>query len=198
MLFSWLHTRSQKSKKPLVALIMCANRACEKSINELIGWSLIQSTECNSEKSMFSQPHRSQWLTPQLTDWTKWTRKCDGRKKTYHEAEPGFRKIVIYTAHDQLIYLWGEKINVSWVSRHKSLTRVVFSIREIVFCELYMDGRHLWRKVQWLLITGDHGLGAGAALVCCWDLKNELKVVEKMYTASVISCRKSLQHYWTW
>lgn len=56
--------------------------------------------------------------------------------------------------------------------RPSSLTGVVFSVREVVLCELDMDGRHLWGKVQRLLIAGDHGLGAGAALVRCGHLQH--------------------------
>lgn len=51
--------------------------------------------------------------------------------------------------------------------KHRSLTGIVFSIGEVVLCELDMNGWHLWGKVQGLLIAGDHGLGAGATLVCC-------------------------------
>lgn len=51
-----------------------------------------------------------------------------------------------------------------------NLTGVVLSVREVVFGELDVDGRHLRREVQGLLITGDHGLRAGATLVCCGHL----------------------------
>ena len=53
------------------------------------------------------------------------------------------------------------------VFKHRSHTGVVFSIREVVLCKLNVDGWHLWGKVEGLLITGDHGFGAGATLVCC-------------------------------
>lgn len=53
------------------------------------------------------------------------------------------------------------------VLKRKSLTGIVFSIREVVLRELHMNGWHLWGKVQGFLIAGDHGFGAGATLVCC-------------------------------
>ena len=62
--------------------------------------------------------------------------------------------------------------------KHRSLTRVVFSIREVVLSELYMNGWHLWGEVQGLLIAGDHGLGAGAALVCCRHLECTRSITE--------------------
>lgn len=56
---------------------------------------------------------------------------------------------------------------LKYTTNASGLTGVVFSIRKVVLGELNMDGRHLWWKVQGLLIAGDHGLWAGATLVRC-------------------------------
>ncbi len=41
---------------------------------------------------------------------------------------------------------------------HFCLTRIVFAIREVVFCEFSMDSRHLLGEIEGFLIAGDHVL----------------------------------------
>lgn len=50
--------------------------------------------------------------------------------------------------------------------RVKHLTGIVFSIREVILCELHMNSWHLWRKVQRFLIARDHSFWTGTTLVC--------------------------------
>lgn len=56
--------------------------------------------------------------------------------------------------------------------RVKCLTGILFSIREVILRELYVNGRHLRRKVQGLLIARDHRFWTGATLVRCGHLQH--------------------------
>lgn len=56
--------------------------------------------------------------------------------------------------------------------RGKFLTGILFSIREVILRELYVNGRHLRRKVQGFLIARDHRFWTGATLVRCRHLQH--------------------------